>query len=227
MRRANKKILSSKKHIALLIILTGIFITAAGYLYYKNEERFYKQQKYIELKAVADLKEKQIDEWVKKRDSEAKVLTYSPFFVRRLYDWLHSENNERLKAEIVEGLESFQTELGYKNIFIASSEGNILLSAEKGSESFDPVVIKKIKEASVKKEIVHTDLYISPSENKIYYDIISPLTVRDQKTYALLVFRIDPYAYLYPLIQTWPSASRSAETMLLRVEKDSSLLFLN
>jgi PAS domain S-box-containing protein len=40
------------------------------------------------------------------------------------------------------------------------------------------------------------------------------------------VLRIDPYEFLYPFLQSWPSPSRSAETVVVRREGDS-VLFLN
>jgi len=35
---------------------------------------------------------------------------------------------------------------------------------------------------------------------------------------AVLVLRSDAASYLYPLIQSWPTPSRSAETLLIRRE---------
>ena len=32
--------------------------------------------------------------------------------------------------------------------------------------------------------------------------------------------RVDPYQFLYPLIQSWPTTSRSGETVLIRREGD-------
>ncbi len=40
------------------------------------------------------------------------------------------------------------------------------------------------------------------------------------------VLQIDPYQFLYPLIQSWPSKSASAETLIVRQE-GSDVLFLN
>ncbi|HAH08082.1 MAG TPA: hypothetical protein DCM05_16420, partial [Elusimicrobia bacterium] len=42
----------------------------------------------------------------------------------------------------------------------------------------------------------------------------------------MLIARSDPQRYLYPLIQTWPTASRTAETLLVRREGEG-VLFLN
>ncbi len=122
MKNTKTKILANKKHITVLIIVLAIIIIIAGYLYYKNEENFYKRQKYNELKAIADLKENQIINWINKRDSEAKVLTNSPFFVRAVINLVRYNNNENLRKEIIERLLPFEKELGYNNIFILKSK---------------------------------------------------------------------------------------------------------
>ena len=48
----------------------------------------------------------------------------------------------------------------------------------------------------------------------------------DKRPVAVLILRSDPEQYLYPLIQSWPTPSRSAETLLVRRDGDD-VLFLN
>ncbi len=91
----------------------------------------------------------------------------------------------------------------------------------------DPYVIGKVKAASSLQKIVHTDLYICTYNDSIYYDIISPINYRNNKPSALLLFRIDPFSYLYPLVKSWPTINQTGETVLLRVHKNGSLLYLN
>ena len=43
---------------------------------------------------------------------------------------------------------------------------------------------------------------------------------------GFLILRIDPGKVLYPLIQSWPTASRSAETLIVRKEGDE-IVYLN
>ncbi|MBU4231728.1 MAG: PAS domain S-box protein [Proteobacteria bacterium] len=63
----------------------------------------------------------------------------------------------------------------------------------------------------------------------MHIDLIAPLIIqRDHKQEILgaLVFIIDPEKFLFPLIQSWPTASPTAETLLVRQEGDR-VLFLN
>src|ERR1035437_3252821 len=226
MQSKKKSALTSKKHIIALLAILSLVIVAAGYFYYKSEESSIRQQKYNELKTIADLKESQIEQWLKERNSDVKVVIQSPFFRNGIYNWLQDTSNVQLKDNIIEELQSVRKELGYENIFIVSTNGHQLLSAKAGLEELDPLTKQKIIEASIKKEIVFTDFYFCQKENKIQYDIIAPIIYNGNKTNAIMLFRLDPNDYLFSVIEIWPTHSKSAETVLIRAEKDS-VLFLN
>ncbi|MHB8842425.1 MAG: cache domain-containing protein [Candidatus Aquicultor sp.] len=226
MRNKIESVLTSKKHVIALIALLSLLIAAVGYFYYKNQENSIRQQKYNELKAIADLKVSQIEEWIKDRKADVITVTESPFFVRAINQWLKDTVNVQLKQDIIERLRLVQKELSFENIYLAASNGQLLLSVKTESEEFLTITKQTITETSKKGENVFTDLYWCQTENKIHYDVIAPIINNENKTIAILLFRIDPNDYLYPLIETWPTLSKSAETMLFRVEKDS-VLFLN
>jgi signal transduction histidine kinase len=50
--------------------------------------------------------------------------------------------------------------------------------------------------------------------------------VTDSAIFGVLVLRIDPVINLFPIIQSWPTPSKSSETLLLRRDGDS-VLYLN
>ena len=60
----------------------------------------------------------------------------------------------------------------------------------------------------------------------MYIDAVVPVLGRTGKPLVMMVFRTDARAFLYPLIESWPTPSASAETLL--VAKDGpGVLFLN
>src|ERR1035438_462253 len=226
MQDSNNSILTSKKQFLVLITILSLVIAATGYFYYKSQESSIRQQKQDELKTISDLKANHIIEWVNERNADVKVVVQSSFFRDGIYNWLQDTGNVHLKKEIIKQLQPIQKEEGYRNIFISLPNGHVLLSAIDGLQELDTFTIQKINEASIKKEIVFTDLYFSQMDNLIHYDIIVPITYGERNTIAVLLFRIDPNDYFYHLIQTVPTSIKTAETVLLRFENDS-VLFLN
>jgi PAS domain S-box-containing protein len=216
-------VLTSKKQFITLIAILSLLIAAGGYFYYKSQLTSIRQEKYNELKAIADLKVNQIQNWINDRRADVIAVTRSPFFIGGVNQWLKDTGNVQLKQEIIERLRLIQKEHGFENIFLAAPNDRLLLSVITISEGFHSIRKQIITEAGIKKEVVFTDLYSDQIEKKIHYDIIAPI-INGNKTIAILLFRLDPNDYLYPLIQTWPIPSKSAETVLFRTENDSVLV---
>jgi PAS domain S-box-containing protein len=214
-----------KSQLVLLVVLLGLLIAVGSYLYYRSEANRIREQKYNELKAVTDLKQQQIETWIESRFKETDVITESSVFISVISKWFQNIKNERLKHEVNQWLMQFQKKLDYENIFLITPDGKLLISAKPHLGEFESRVKQKLIEAAKVREIVLTDFYYSNTENKIHYDIIVPIELNG-KLIASILFREDPNKYLYPLIQNWPIPSKTAETMILRVE-DDSLLFLN
>jgi len=68
------------------------------------------------------------------------------------------------------------------------------------------------------REVVLTDLHKANLARFVHLDLIVPLidhSRNDNPVIGLLALRIDPQQILYPLLQSWPTSSKSAETLLL------------
>ncbi|MFZ5948030.1 MAG: PAS domain S-box protein [Stygiobacter sp.] len=216
----------SKKQIIAFITVLSVLIIISGYIIFKKQADILRQEKYNELHAIADLKVNQIKIWLHERETEAKVATQSPFFIGGIDNWLQNTTNVKLKQDIIKRLKLIKKEMHYENIFLANTNGDILISVTDDLEESNNFLKQKISDALTKGEIVFTDFYFSQNKNKINFDNIAPIINNKNKTIAVLIFRIDPNHFLYPLIQTWPTPSKSAETALFKVERDS-IVFLN
>jgi PAS domain S-box-containing protein len=74
-----------------------------------------------------------------------------------------------------------------------------------------------------------TDLHMADHLNFVHLDLIVPLidrTFNDTLVLGYLALRIDPQKVLDPLIQSWPTGSKSAETLLVRKD-DDDIVYLN
>ena len=64
------------------------------------------------------------------------------------------------------------------------------------------------------------------SDGKPCLDAAAPILDAEGRPTAVLVLRVDPQHYLYPLLESWPTPSRTAETLLVRNEGEE-VVFLN
>jgi PAS domain S-box-containing protein len=102
----------------------------------------------------------------------------------------------------------------------------MLYSLDSGFNTLDTSELKEMKEVFETKKIIIRDFYYCKTHKQIHLDFVSPIINENQKTIAVLVFRINPNDYLFPLIEKWPLPSETGESFLFRVEGDE-VVYLN
>lgn len=224
--KAHEKFLISKWHILLLASIVSIVLGVGGIIYYSYSAGQIRTEKENELKAIAELKISQLVQWYKERTADAKVISLSPLFSNGIEKWLQDKSNKKNEQNIKERLSLVQKEYGYESIILSSTRGDLLLSVGSELERIDDITSVKIIESAKKGMITFTGFYYCDTHDKIHFDIIAPIINESNNKIAVLVFRVDPYDYLYPLIQSWPTLSKTAETLLFRKDGDS-VLYLN
>ena len=78
----------NSRNIILIFLLTAFAITMTGYLYYANQKKHFKQEKYHELTAIGDLKVNEILRWKQERKDDATLIMESPFIARNFKELL-------------------------------------------------------------------------------------------------------------------------------------------
>ena len=61
---------------------------------------------------------------------------------------------------------------------------------------------------------------------RILMDYIAPVIDKNNSVTAILILRINPDTYLYPLIKEWPVPGKTSETLIVRKENEN-VLYLN
>lgn len=212
--------------IIFLILATGIGVS--GYLYYVHQKKDLKKQVENNLSSIADLKANQISNWRRERLGDAETIYSSHLIISQIQRWLDGGASD-VQEEILIWMKSFQETYQYRSITLVDMKGNIRLTVPEGNEMLGLNAKRMIREALGKKKAIFSDLYRSENTNHIHLTIVVPLFVqrgKDSAAIGTLLLRIDPYQFLYPLIQTWPTPSETAETVLFRVDGDE-IVFLN
>jgi PAS domain S-box-containing protein len=96
------------------------------------------------------------------------------------------------------------------------------------SKEITPYLKNLAIEAGRTHQAIFSDLYLDEN-SKIKLSVLTPLVVmqRNEKiTVGVVVMQLEPYQFLYPLIKSWPTPSRTGETVLVRQEGDE-VVFLN
>ncbi len=219
----NKGTISTGRTWILLSILISITITLGGFLYYSVEKNKIRLEKYDEIASVAQLKAGQIQSWRSERIEDVEIISKSRLYVDAILNLLNSPSDERLRKTVNDRLALEKNPTFYSDAFILDTTGRRLISI-KTSSFVDPSEDNSFREVVLKGEPVMSDLFRGVN-GKVHVDAMAPIIDKAHKVAAVVVLQSDADNFLYPLIDSWPIPSRSAETLLLERRNDS-IVFL-
>jgi|GEM_PF-1273923 len=213
--------------IAGFLILSAI-IVITGDLYYKYAKKSYRVQIDQELTAIADLKVKQIIEWRKERLGDVSVFYKNDVFSSLVKRYFEKPDDTETLKKIQNWLEKVQKHYDYERVFLMDANGTERLSIPSSSIPVTSIVSLRHSEIMKSKQIIFEDFYRNEHDNKIQLAVMSPIIdgQDSNRVLGILGLQIDPEHYLYPLINSWPTLSRTSETSIIRREGNYAL-YLN
>jgi PAS domain S-box-containing protein len=214
--------------LAVIFLLFSAVIIIMGIYYYRYERNriFAEQEK--SLSAIATLKIGQIQQWHSERLIDAVVIRDNRLFIRSIKQYLY-DKNAGLKDELLYWMQSVSRGTDYFNVLLTDTTFKVRLSVLKSDTVAGEVIEQDLRRALKEQNIIMTDLHRSCYVSNVHMDILVPLSDSVQKKsipVGVIILRIDPEKTLFPLIQSWPTPSKSSETLLIRKEGDS-VIFLN
>ena len=214
-----------------LILIFGVLslgIAATGYLYYRNYEKSYKAEVDRQLSAIADLKVAELVRWRKMRLRDSAIFHRNPVFSALVKRYLENPEDIESQEQIQTWLRHFQSSHQYVRFSLLDALGVERMSGPDKPKPVPPDLLQQILEILRSGQVSFWDLHREGEGLPIHLSVLVPiLDGRDGNTaIGLLVLDIDPEQYLYPFISSWPTPSRTAETLLVRREGNAAL-FLN
>ena len=206
-----------------VFVLIALLLLAGGYGYYRAEAERIRQEKYHDIAAISTLKVGQIQQWRQQRLADARRMAGSPFFRQALETWRQNPTTPGLQTDWETRLQLEQE--GYANVLLLDSDGKLLLAAQAVDEPIHPETQRAIVAALATHNIVLSDFF-RIAHDRVYVDTVAPVLNAEGQPLAVLVLCSLAESYLYPLIQSWPTPSDSAETVLVRREGEK-VVFLN
>ncbi len=214
--------------LAIIIGLT-LAVLAGAYPYYRQETAEVRGREFQALAAVGGLKSGQVLRWRKERLFNAERVAASPQIRQLLADVLRDPGNPGSLAALRDRLQLELTGDQYREVLMFTPDGRVLTSVASapGSSSapVDAATQQAIAAALAGREAVLSDLYRGP-DGVVQIDVAIAERDTAGPPMAVAVLRSDAADYLFPLIQSWPTPSRSAETLLVQRAGDD-VVYLN
>ncbi|MFH0812633.1 MAG: GAF domain-containing protein, partial [Pseudomonadota bacterium] len=211
-------------NLLLIFAFSSLAFVIGGYFYYQDLKVRIIYEKQDELSAIAELKVNKINSWLKDHIEYANSIKNNPLITADLKEFFEDPSSKSNRGRLLAWMKSRLNILSLQNICLLDSNGYFRLSLDPRQQSSPLHAKHQIEEAMASKSVVFSDFY-KDENGKIHLGLIVPL-LDNRVIYGVLVLKIDPYQSLFPLIQSWPTSSRTAETLLVRREGDE-VVFLN
>ncbi|MBI5577953.1 MAG: PAS domain S-box protein [Deltaproteobacteria bacterium] len=208
-----------------IFAVIALTISAGGYWYYRKEAKEIRHEKYQAISAIGRLKSAQIQQWRKERLGDISVAAKNPFLAGAIGKFSMDPATPGLQAELREFLNATVMADGYSDARLLDLNGNILVGVNDTPDPVGAATRRAIAKAIARREAVLSDFFRCP-DGFVHIDVAAVVLDSEGQPVAVAILRSNAETYLYPLIQSWPTPSSSAETLLVQQEGEE-IVFLN
>ena len=220
-----RKILEAiKKNWLLVVILASLLALfyLLNYFYNRSHEDKFLGDVKAQLTTLAELKSLQVSSWRNERLVDGQAIQNDDEFSSKLSSLINDPNDFNNVMQIQYHLRTLLVDPNYAAIFFVDTSGGELIHV--GSLDEAPLELQEV--TAVEDQVLLTDLYLSSLNQKARLEMIVPIGTAEEPSLGQIIFLIDPYSILYPLLQNQPANYKTIETLMVRKENDS-VLFLN
>jgi PAS domain S-box-containing protein len=217
-----------------LLITFAVFVAIVGvvvgvtYAVYRQQLRTIRNRTADQLVSIGGLKAGQISAWLQERRGDANTLRANEPIERLIAQWLAGRGGP-LPADVRRYFAALIVQYQYASIAVFDRYGRQRWpAATAATGDVGQYVVEAVGGALVWRRTVFVDLHKSANGLPTLGYVV-PIDVAHRGPpvpVGAVYLRVDPARFLYPLVQTWPVPSGTAETLLVRRDGDM-VTFLN
>ena len=219
-------ILRLKRRIIAIFSLVAVLLVGAALAYHAHHRASLRASAERLLLSTAQIKLDQLKDWRADRLSDTMSLLDSPVLGLYLRRFAADRTDKEMAGLLRERLRAYLRYNSYSFAAIADQKGKVLLSAGRKPEitctQFYTLIPKALR--SGRPEM--GDFYLPEGENSPHIDIVAPALPGSKDAGLLLLLRVNPADFLYPLLQAWSASGETGEILLVTRSGDDAL-FLN
>jgi PAS domain S-box-containing protein len=215
--------------ILLLAVATGI----TGAVYLRHQSAAFRAAAERSLSSVASLKTGQISRWYLDYRLDAETVLHNPMTMTRLRQFLSAPPGTDPAEDIQAWIEARQELHRYRRLVLYDARGvpRLHAPASAGESEIPTLTGNPQFRTALTAGVIQADDLQPALANPGCFSLNFWLPVPrapGEKGPALgeVLLEIDPDQTLFPLVQSWPTASRTAETLLIRRE-GNDVVYLN
>ncbi len=218
-----------------IFLLLFLAIGSAGFFYLKFQLSEIRRARQQELNAVANLKVRQISGWYQERLADAGYVFRVHGPSDSINTFAAAPSALKAKKRILTLMTAARENLHYSRVLFFDRKNQVRLAVPEERAWADMRDKDFVSQALHTGKIRISDLHLegmASDHNNLNMDLFVPLipesnpSGKAREAVGVLMFEINPHDFLFPLIQSWPTPSPTAETLLVRRE-GNEVVFLN
>ncbi|MFA6282956.1 MAG: GAF domain-containing protein [Desulfurivibrionaceae bacterium] len=212
----------------LIFFFLAAGIVIAGFLTYRSHEENHSAGVARQLSAIAELKVNELQQYRKERKEDANLLSGNAPFAALVRRYLEHPEDQANDQELLEWLNKFRAHYQYDQVRLLDINGATRLSTPGNIGQASAGELKMLSEVLQSGRPAFSDFYRSDNDRRVHLALCIPILDRQNgnRPLGIISLRINPEKYLYPFLQRWPIPSQTAETLLVRRERQE-VVFLN
>ena len=214
--------------IVLFIVLSAGAVTI-GIVFYFSQKRHLLTDTVQELSTISDMKVKQISQWRLERIGDGIFLSNNALIIKQFSEFMSESENVSLRNDILSTLMALNKGYDYRTLLVLDRNLDVKVFYPKQDTIIGDYLKPQLPAILKNGKVVLTDLHSTGNVSFIHLDLVVPLKdheAGDTSVSGLVVMRIDPREVLWPLVQSWPVVSKTAETLIFHREGDE-IVYLN
>jgi PAS domain S-box-containing protein len=223
----NKKGRFDPSFLILLFVLMSAGIIMAGYFYYSDYKTHLRAEAEKQLSSIGNLKANELMYWREDCLGDGRLFYKNAAFTAMVRKYFDDPNDQDTQKQLRTWLSSFQAAHQYDGVFLLDNQYHKKIIAPDVPERPVSYVSQQSSDILQSGEIAFEDFYENRENSRIYLKALVPiLNESNNRIIGVVALRIDPTKALYPLLETWPTQTISAETLLIRRE-GNNIRYLN
>lgn len=203
----------------LALLVLGGMAWSMQALYQEREKRF-RHQAERELQAISHLQTQSVTEWRERRWSDAMALSDDAAYAYTVARWLQ-EPSEPRTSQVLNRLRILQERARYTAVYLVDTEGRLRLSPGDGVQGHLPVQeMQALRNALTTAQAIPVEMRRDAFFAFPFFGLLAPLFDGMDPVGAVWLVS-DVRATLYPLLEYWPTPSKTAESALVQHAGDA------
>ncbi len=216
--------------LAALMLAACSALSLAGYFYCSDRQAEVRAGAQRELNAIADMKLRQILEWRRERLADGLFFSRAGFVARDIERLSREPGSAEAGSQVLSWLTPLKGADRYSAVTVFDAALNRLAAVPGSTPMPDAIDRRYFQEAMRTRAVVLTDLHQDPPGRRLHLELVVPIFAapnpKQGKPVGVLAFKIDPRLFLFPLMQTWPTLTQAAETLLFE-RRGNEVLYWN